>query len=138
MNLHKIAKVTRLNKLSKGRMLLIAAAVSWSAMNCSVGTCTAAEAASLMALSGGAITATADVTRLGGIPYKSRSGQIVVSGSKSDTDHQLVGYESQAQASYDRARASEPAITMDMLEICLLYTSPSPRDRQKSRMPSSA
>ena len=24
------------------------------------------------------------------------------------------------------------------LEICLLYTSPSPRDRQKSRMPSSA
>lgn len=65
MNLHKIAKVTRLNKLSKGRMLLIAAAVSWSAMNSSVGTCTAAEAASLIALSGGAITATADVTRLG-------------------------------------------------------------------------
>ena len=25
-----------------------------------------------------------------------------------------------------------------MLMICLLYTSPSPRDRQKSRMPSSA
>ena len=25
-----------------------------------------------------------------------------------------------------------------MLHICLLYTSPSPRDRQKSRMPSSA
>ena len=26
----------------------------------------------------------------------------------------------------------------DFPEICLLYTSPSPRDRQKSRMPSSA
>ena len=26
----------------------------------------------------------------------------------------------------------------DLLKICLLYTSPSPRDRQKSRMPSSA
>ena len=26
----------------------------------------------------------------------------------------------------------------DMVKICLLYTSPSPRDRQKSRMPSSA
>ena len=28
----------------------------------------------------------------------------------------------------------------DMIEVnfCLLYTSPSPRDRQKSRMPSSA
>ena len=25
-----------------------------------------------------------------------------------------------------------------LLSICLLYTSPSPRDRQKSRMPSSA
>ena len=117
MNLHKIAKVTRLKKLSKGRMLLIAAAVTCSALNCSAGSCTAAEAASIMALSGGAITASADVTRLSGIPYKSRSGQIVVSGSKSDADHQLVGYESQAQASYDRARASEPAITMDMLEI---------------------
>ena len=28
--------------------------------------------------------------------------------------------------------------TVDQLFICLLYTSPSPRDRQKSRMPSSA
>ena len=26
----------------------------------------------------------------------------------------------------------------DVIVICLLYTSPSPRDRQKSRMPSSA
>ena len=29
-------------------------------------------------------------------------------------------------------------ITGDRYENCLLYTSPSPRDRQKSRMPSSA
>ena len=28
--------------------------------------------------------------------------------------------------------------TKDVLDACLLYTSPSPRDRQKSRMPSSA
>ena len=27
---------------------------------------------------------------------------------------------------------------IEMLECCLLYTSPSPRDREKSRMPSSA
>ena len=27
---------------------------------------------------------------------------------------------------------------VDLLQTCLLYTSPSPRDRQKSRMPSSA
>ena len=30
------------------------------------------------------------------------------------------------------------AIPMRLAERCLLYTSPSPRDRQKSRMPSSA
>ena len=31
-----------------------------------------------------------------------------------------------------------PHIMEDMPNTCLLYTSPSPRDRQKSRMPSSA
>ena len=30
------------------------------------------------------------------------------------------------------------AIRASQLGLCLLYTSPSPRDRQKSRMPSSA
>ena len=29
-------------------------------------------------------------------------------------------------------------LTIDTSKACLLYTSPSPRDRQKSRMPSSA
>ena len=28
--------------------------------------------------------------------------------------------------------------TVDQMEVCLLYTSPSPRDRTRSRMPSSA
>ena len=37
----------------------------------------------------------------------------------------------------DPARAIDPAQTQVTLP-CLLYTSPSPRDRQKSRMPSSA
>ena len=32
----------------------------------------------------------------------------------------------------------DPEIPVDIYELCLLYTSPSPRDRQKSRMPSSA
>ena len=32
----------------------------------------------------------------------------------------------------------ELALTQMLLDTCLLYTSPSPRDRQKSRMPSSA
>ena len=32
----------------------------------------------------------------------------------------------------------EETTRLDKLKVCLLYTSPSPRDRQKSRMPSSA
>ena len=44
---------------------------------------------------------------------------------------------------FERFYASYPAAARPLLEdaalhICLLYTSPSPRDRQKSRMPSSA
>ena len=35
-------------------------------------------------------------------------------------------------------QSSLTAITDEMFATCLLYTSPSPRDRQKSRMPSSA
>ena len=41
-----------------------------------------------------------------------------------------------------QAFAHEPKNRQELLELlrdaCLLYTSPSPRDRQKSRMPSSA
>ena len=36
------------------------------------------------------------------------------------------------------SRQSEDKTSFDMTKDCLLYTSPSPRDRQKSRMPSSA
>ena len=37
-----------------------------------------------------------------------------------------------------RAYPHEPYVLFEVAHICLLYTSPSPRDRQKSRMPSSA
>ena len=36
------------------------------------------------------------------------------------------------------ARQKNPYDVNEMIKNCLLYTSPSPRDRQKSRMPSSA
>ena len=39
---------------------------------------------------------------------------------------------------YPEYMAVEYAKWLEGLSICLLYTSPSPRDRQKSRMPSSA
>ena len=38
----------------------------------------------------------------------------------------------------DLTTKSTANVSLDMDKICLLYTSPSPRDRQKSRMPSSA
>ena len=37
-----------------------------------------------------------------------------------------------------RVVADKEAFTQAERDFCLLYTSPSPRDRQKSRMPSSA
>ena len=43
----------------------------------------------------------------------------------------LAGY-------YSKSRINLQRNMMEHLLICLLYTSPSPRDRQKSRMPSSA
>ena len=36
------------------------------------------------------------------------------------------------------ARGEGGAVALVECGVCLLYTSPSPRDRQKSRMPSSA
>ena len=44
---------------------------------------------------------------------------------KLETDEGIVGW-------------GETAVLYTLLGVCLLYTSPSPRDRQKSRMPSSA
>ena len=48
------------------------------------------------------------------------------------------------KSALERFRGMEPkqiqdiGVEIGVLGICLLYTSPSPRDRQKSRMPSSA
>ena len=39
---------------------------------------------------------------------------------------------------YAGAFVQKPISIFDSVEICLLYTSPSPRDKRQSRMPSSA
>ena len=70
-----------------------------------------------MARGESAVLSTMDKLRLGGIPYRNSAGQVVISGSMSDRDYLLTGCGPQAQIAYDIARASEPAITMDMLEI---------------------
>ena len=48
------------------------------------------------------------------------------------TDHHLVF------TCANRAGLKVEILADGLLRFCLLYTSPSPRDRQKSRMPSSA
>ena len=56
---------------------------------------------------------------------------------------QVTYRESRQARNYDQARGPVQVINdwRDVVTVsicCLLYTSPSPRDRQKSRMPSSA
>ena len=54
--------------------------------------------------------------------------------------HRLKGgtYDPSKKDKDDFIKAIENFPTEKMTKPCLLYTSPSPRDRQKSRMPSSA
>ena len=47
-------------------------------------------------------------------------------------------YSSSLKSDINSLSSSDGLVLLDSRCICLLYTSPSPRDRQKSRMPSSA
>ena len=64
-------------------------------------------------------------------PAKWRKGRLVFVNSMSDLFHAAVPYE------YITYVFLQMMLTPQH-QTCLLYTSPSPRDRQKSRMPSSA
>ena len=63
-----------------------------------------------------------------------------------DAGHELVGVVTQPDRRRGRGKALVPSpvkaraveLGLPVFTPCLLYTSPSPRDRQKSRMPSSA
>ena len=54
------------------------------------------------------------------------------------TNEILIAGQKSAQPAETISRLIEKIITTKRPKLCLLYTSPSPRDRQKSRMPSSA
>ena len=54
------------------------------------------------------------------------------------TKVKYIGVDGGADAITQTIGGFTQAMTGDMSEICLLYTSPSPRDRTRSRMPSSA
>ena len=53
---------------------------------------------------------------------------------KLETENERLQVEKRAQATPGRVEK----LAREQLQICLLYTSPSPRDRTRSRMPSSA
>ena len=48
------------------------------------------------------------------------------------------GRSSEHEVSCISVQTVAKGVDLEKYNICLLYTSPSPRDRQKSRMPSSA
>ena len=54
--------------------------------------------------------------------------------SISDTSGNVVSWSSAGQKGFKGSRKSTPYAA----QVCLLYTSPSPRDKRQSRMPSSA
>ena len=108
-DLSRLMQITRMDNIGRGKALLIAGVVAWSAFTCSFGNVNSASAASIGLLGqAGMIT---EGMRLGGIPYRNRNGKIVVSGSASMDDNVLEGCQTKAQVAYNMARANEPRIT---------------------------
>jgi multiple sugar transport system permease protein len=54
------------------------------------------------------------------------------------TDKDLSSYNDDTANHFARFQLIPDVVVLKQYYNCLLYTSPSPRDRQKSRMPSSA
>ena len=64
---------------------------------------------------------------------------IISCGSpKKETKETKKSYEDEIQGFWERKGTIQFINDIPVDTLCLLYTSPSPRDRQKSRMPSSA
>ncbi|WP_296731826.1 hypothetical protein [Anaerovibrio sp.] len=114
-DLSRMLRVTRMHNLGKGKAILVAGIVAWSAFACSFGNVNSAAAASVGLLGQAGIFT--EGMRLGGIPYRNRNGRVVVSGSASKQDNVLDGCQVRAQVAYNMARANEPRITLDMLDI---------------------
>ena len=77
-----------------------------------------------------------------GISAADRAHTIATASSKAANPQDIVqpGHVFPLRASLGGvlSRAGHTEAACDLARLCLLYTSPSPRDRQKSRMPSSA
>ena len=66
------------------------------------------------------------------------AGSATVSANHVERAHQLKARVHKENGIEKRGQGKMTWYAGGMLNACLLYTSPSPRDRQKSRMPSSA
>ena len=114
-DLSRLLQITRLGNIGKGKAVLIAGVVAWSAFFCSFGNVNSAAAASAVLLGKAGILT--EGIRLAGVPYRNRNGKIVISGSASQNDNILSGCNERAQVAYNMAKANEPRITLDMLDI---------------------
>ena len=73
--------------------------------------------------------------------FKSKNNKLVSGSVKRVTRDNIIvdiTHEAEALLPRDKLMPGEIYKINDRIRACLLYTSPSPRDRQKSRMPSSA
>ena len=74
------------------------------------------------------------------LSYETSKSETALVNVRGDEDFDLVLVEGTAQGEYTGTFAvnTPDNVTMNNNMVCLLYTSPSPRDRTRSRMPSSA
>ena len=66
------------------------------------------------------------------------SSKLVDVGSEDAIDEALIEIQANFEAEYVSKEKLEQDSVQKFCEACLLYTSPSPRDKRQSRMPSSA
>ena len=71
-----------------------------------------------------------------GIRRLSRQTNATVAWRQFVSTNEIIGLKINAQLG--PLSGTRPTVVKAVIRSCLLYTSPSPRDRQKSRMPSSA
>ena len=88
-------------------------------------------------LSGGSLDYVDDVTLYTTIGEETTGYDIQFNSLNLDASNEQIVYASDASTAAGGQFGRSCAISGDYI-ACLLYTSPSPRDRQKSRMPSSA
>ena len=74
---------------------------------------------------------------LGFIKYKSSGNNFIIVDNR-DRKYKVTGEQIKFLCDFKNGIGSDGLIIINQSRNCLLYTSPSPRDKRQSRMPSSA